>query len=497
MYFYEAFHIPPETPSLPHHIDLNTSLANLKYRLAETKEKNDIENYPLLYKFICSTAIDYSPGSPDFYISNQGKDIYPGTTPFLARKTISATTPLIKELSTTKAVVAVGLQSGSVFNENLITSYPIHLQTYAETNNDTDFAVINGTKDFSLGWIQQDDTEFTYVQAVPYKGFTDYGINGIGSYSYLYVFETDKTLEKTVPFTARHPLQFVTSLTALENTPGSFYYPPNTTENPKPIFIHTSDGNSPNQHQKYRYEVTVKDFAVNSTYEQNNIFENLWVRGFGAGIGMLPGGDNSYYNKIIFGPGAGIHHLVVRNGIIDHSLFLPGSKNTSEFAVVFYDVEGLSRHSIIRNSIFLDIPAPVYSHISLGTNYGALEMDRVVGFADTSQRRGFMFTSNTDTVLLDNIYAEGYACGYNYGTAKIADIKNSYFKDVNFGIAYSAQNPVTASLDNVFIKTKDRLIPAGYICRIIPRCKSIIQYCTFAMLMDLMEHCRDHLFTTR
>ena len=99
--------------------------------------------------------------------------------------------------------------------------------------------------------------------------------------------------------------------------------------------------------------MTVKDFAINSTYQQNNIFENLWVRGFGAGIGMLPGGDNSYYNKIIFGPGAGIHHLVVRNGIIDHSLFLPGSKNTDEFAVVFYDVEGLNRHSDYQE---FDIP---------------------------------------------------------------------------------------------------------------------------------------------
>ena len=144
----------------------------------------------------------------------------------------------------------------------------------------------------------------------------------------------------------------------MENTPASFYTPINTNENPMPVFIHTSDGSSPNANAKYRYEVTVRDWAVNSTYQKDNKFENLWIRGFGAGNGMLPGGDNSYYNKIVFGPGAAIHHLVVRSGTIDHSLFLPGPENTNSFAVVFYDAEGLGRHCTIKNCMFLDIPTP-------------------------------------------------------------------------------------------------------------------------------------------
>ena len=65
-----------------------------------------------------------------------------------------------------------------------------------------------------------------------------------------------------------------------------------------------------------------------------------------------------------------------------------------------------------------------------------------------------MFTSNNDTVLLNNVYTDGYTSGYNYGTAKYAAISNSYFKDVSFGIAYSPKYPVRSSVKNVFIKTK-------------------------------------------
>lgn len=407
-------------------------------------------------------GISFAQDTFDFYVSNTGKDTYPGNVKALPKQTIAATAPLLINCFKTKGSVKFGLKSGDTFNENLITSYPIQLSTYTDDiSQQNDFAILNGSKEFNSGWIKDSNSANTFKQDIPYIGFTGYGINGIGSYSYIYVTEIDKALEKTAPFTARKILKFVTPLSGVENTPGSFYSPVNTNENPKHVFIHTSDGSPPDANSKYRYEVTIRDWAVNSTYQPNNIFENLWVRGFGAGIGMLPGGDNSYYNKIIFGPGAGIHHLVVRSGTINHSLFLPGAKNTNDFAVVFYDVEGLGRHCTIKNSMFLDIPSPVYTHTSLGTNYGAVEINNVVAFADTTDANAFMFTSNNDTVLLNNVYSDGYKAGYNYGTAKYVAITNSYFKDVTFGIGYSANNPVTASVNNTFIKTKGSSYTAG------------------------------------
>jgi hypothetical protein len=416
----------------------------------------------LLLIILFLPGISYGQDAFDFYVSNTGKDTYPGNVKALPKQTIAAAAPLLVNWFKTKGSVKLGLKSGDTFNENLITSYPVQVGTYTDDLfRQNDLAILNGSKEFDSGWVKYSNSLYTYTRDIPYTGFTGYGINGIGSYSYIYVTEIDKDLEKTAPFTARKLLTFVTSPGEVDHIPGSFYSPVNTNENPKHIFIHTSNGNAPGANSKYRYEVTVRDFAINSTYQANNVFENLWVRGFGAGIGMLPGGDNSYYNKIIFGPGAGIHHLVVRSGIINHSLFLPGAKNTSDFAVVFYDVEGLGRHCTIKNSMFLNIPSPVYAHTSLGTNYGAVEISNVVAFADTTDANAFMFTSDNDTVLLNNVYSDGYKAGYNYGTAKYVAITNSYFKDVTFGIGYSASNPVTASVDNTFIKTKGTSYTAG------------------------------------
>ena len=407
-------------------------------------------------------SVTFAQRAFNFYISNSGKDSYPGNVESLARKTIAATAPLIANYFNLNGNVKVGLRSGDIFNENLVTSYPIELGAYSDDKSRPgDFAILNGSQEFNAGWMPDSNTINTYRQDIPYNGFTGYGIGGIGAYSYIYVTEIDKELEKTAPFTARKPLEFLKTITDVDRTPGSYYSPVNTNENPKHIFLHTSDGSSPNANSKYRYEVTVRDWAVNSTYQPGNIFENLWVRGFGAGNGMLPGGDSSCYNKIIFGPGAGIHHLGVRSGAINHSLFLPGSKNTGDFAVVFYDVEGLGRHCSIKNSMFLDIPWPVYSHTSLGTNYGAVELDNVIGFADTTDAGAFMYTANNDTVLLNNVYTDGYTSGYDYATAKYSSISNSYFKDVVFGIGYSPENAVTASVNNVFIKTKTDSYTSG------------------------------------
>src|SRR6185437_6876364 len=188
-------------------------------------------------------AVGFGQHPFDFYISNAGKDVYPGNLPSLPRKTIAATAPLIADYYKANGSVKVGLRSGDIFNENLVTSYPVQLGTYVDDNSSPgDFAILNGSDDFSSGWIKDSNTLSTFMQDVPYLGFTGYGINGIGSYSYIYVTEIDKELEKTAPFTARKPLKFLTTVAEVDHTPGSFYSPVNSNENPKHIFLHTSNG---------------------------------------------------------------------------------------------------------------------------------------------------------------------------------------------------------------------------------------------------------------
>lgn len=408
-------------------------------------------------------ALSFAQAKFDYFVSNAGNDSFPGTSTAFPKKTIAAIAPALQKISNANGIVKLGLKAGDIFEESLVTSYPVAINSYPDNTAANAFVVLNGTKAFGTGWLKDPGTAFTFNQLIPYTGFVGYGIGAIGEYSFISVFEIDNELEKTAPFTARRLLKFMHSVTDVENTKGSFYTPVGN-ENPMPVYIHTSDGNSPNDNNRYRYEVTVRDYGINSTYQSNNRFENLWVRGFGGGIGMLPGGDNSYYNKIIFGPGAGTHHLMLRSGTINHSLFLPGAKNTNAFASVFYDGEGLGRHCTVKNSIYLDIPMPLYMHTGYGTNYGAVEMDSVVGFADSVSAGPFMYTSNNDTVLLNTVYADGYSSGYNYGNAKYAAISNSVFKDVQYGIAYNtAFNDIKATIDNVFIKTKGSDFTSGVI----------------------------------
>lgn len=397
------------------------------------------------------TACVFAQSSFDFYISNSGSDSNTGHSIILPKKTIAGASASFPNVVATNGTVKIGFKSGDIFNETLSPAYPLQAGTYFNKNGNKKFAIFNGTNVFDSGWIRTTGTINTFEQKVPLTGFATYGIVNVGQYSIVCVFEIDKIQELFAPVTARKQLQLAASLQGADANPGSFYEPITKAENPKTIYIHTSNSSSPNKNARYRYEVTVRDRAFNSTYQQSNHFERLWIRGYGAGNGMIPAGANSSFNRMIFGPGAGIHHLGLRGASINNSLFLPGPKNTNGFAVVFYDVEGFGRHNKISNSIFLDIKYPIYTHISYGTNFGALELDNVIAFANKEEAESFLQTGNNDSLFLNNVYAKQYKYGYA-GTAKFFVIKNSVFIDLARGIIFSYRK-LQASVANSFFKT--------------------------------------------
>ncbi len=387
----------------------------------------------------------------DYYISNAGNDAGTGTQS-APKRTIAGVNTAVSTASLLPGqVLKIGFRSGDVFNETFYPGYPVNASTYFP-NGGKNFAILKGSQDYNSGWQPQSNN--VYRQLITVNGFRGYGINIIGGYSYVYVFEIDRQLEATSPITARRMLKFVSSPVALSSTPGSFYQPPVTNPDSVEVFIHTTDGFSPNQHPRYRYEVCTRDWAINSTYQENNYFERLWVTGYGAGNGMIPAGANSTFNRMIFGPGAGIHHLGLRGAVINNSLFLPGPANTNGHAVVFYDVEGFRRHNTIRNSIFLDIKHPVYTHKSNGSNFGALELDNMIAFADTAEAVSFMESLDTDSAILTNVYSDKYPNGYNFPWARYASIKNCVFKDVRLGIGFPAID-LSATVNNNYIRVSN------------------------------------------
>ena len=401
--------------------------------------------------FFCCFCVK-AQGGFDYYISNTGNDANAGNSKQLPKKTIAGVAATVSGGAMPVQPLKIGFKSGEVFNETFFPGFPVQVGTYFD-NGSKNFAILNGTAVFDSGWVRTPGTSNVYEQSIPVTGFTGYGINNVGSYSIVSVFEIDKALEQTSPFTARKVLKFFNALQTAEAVPGSFYEPVTVNANPIKVYIHTSDGTSPNNNSRFRYEVTVKDRAINSTYQQNNRFERLWVRGYGAGNGMIPAGANSSFNRMILGPGAGIHHLGLRGATISNSLFLPGALNTDFYAVVFYDVEGYHRHNSISNSIFLDIPYPLYAHNSYGSNFGALELNNVVAMGDTSELQSFIEISSTDSVVLNNVYTAGHKYGYGYGNAPYFSAKNCNFIDAVSGMAFSVENR-TAVVNNCFVKTR-------------------------------------------
>lgn len=403
----------------------------------------------VLFCCFCAKA----QGGFDYYISNTGSDANQGNTKQLPKKTIGGVAAAIANGAPVIGPLSVGFKSGNVFNETFNPGFPVNAGTYFDNSSNKNFAILNGSDVFDSGWLRTPGTVNLYEQSITLSGFTGYGIGTIGSYSIVSVLEIDRVLEQTAPFTARKVLKFFGSLQVAEATPGSFYQPMTTDVNPVKVYIHTSDGNSPNNHSRYRYEVTVRDRAFNSTYQQGNYFERLWIRGYGAGNGMISAGANSVFNRMIFGPAAGIHHLGLRGATLSNSLFLPAAVNVSGYAVVFYDVEGFGRHNTIKNSIFLDGRFPIYAHNSYGSNFGALELDNVIAFADTAETESFLDLSDTDSALLNNLYVQGHKRVYGYGHAKYFSAKNSTFIDLSSGILFGLEN-LNATINNCFFRTR-------------------------------------------
>ena len=139
-------------------------------------------------------VISFAQQDVDFYISNKGNDNNPGTSELLPKKTLAGVAPLLRNVYTTKGRVKIGLKSGDIFEENLLPPCPVQLNTFTDNLSQNEFVILNGSREFATGWVLQPGTFFTFKQDIPYTGFTGYGINGIGSYSFIYVLEIDKTV---------------------------------------------------------------------------------------------------------------------------------------------------------------------------------------------------------------------------------------------------------------------------------------------------------------
>lgn len=406
-----------------------------------------------IFTLLCSFCSAFSQQKFDVFISNSGNDSNAGKTSLSPLRSFKGSLPLITKTASEKGSVFIGLESGDYFNDALTPANTLEVGTY---NNHVfyknTFAILNGSEEYNSGWTTVENSPNVFKHTISISGFSG---EPVGGYNYIFVVEIDKELEKTAPITARKILAYEPSVEKVTATPASFYEASAVPDSMQ-VFIHTSDDQSPNSHRRFRYEIVVRNRAINSYNYDNNKFENLWVRGYGAGYGLLPGGNNSSYNKIIFGPGAAIHHLVLKSGIINNSLFLPGIKNIGSIALTFYNVEGFGKTNKVSNTIFFDIPNAIYSHTSYGSHYSKLDLDNIIAFADTSTGGLLVSTSDNDTLILNNVYTDKYSrvvnVGDKYISPKSVFINNSCFKDVSTAIVLGT-NFIKAQVNNTLIRS--------------------------------------------
>ncbi len=388
----------------------------------------------------------------NMYVSNSiGNDVHTGLTPTNAKKLLKPTI-----LSYPNNVqLKVGCLASDVFNENIFSNKAVQMGSYYLPNTDKSLlATFNGSTTYNSGWQKEVGYNNMYSITIQPEGYIGNGVNGIGQYSFIYVTEVNKLTAVVQPYTSKKPLRFLNNLLQADTMPGS--YVEEVTNGPiaKKIYVHTSNSTSPNNNTNYQYQIAVKDWAIYGFAIPNNSYEKLWVYGYGAGVGMLPSGTNAYFNRVIFGPGAGIHHLGVRAGSINNCVFLPASENVTKYAVVFYNTQGNMARNSINNTLFLGIDDPLYTHTSgSNTNFSSLSLNNVIAFADKKGMGVPIVGNNVDSIIVNRMYAYNYGYIYVSSNPRYLGISNSVFLNSVYGIK-CMQLSTICKVENTLIQTE-------------------------------------------
>ncbi len=398
------------------------------------------------YIFLNNTDTLPSSDGLNFFVSNRGSDSNDGRSAITPKLKISSIETLISNAATGGSSTSLNLDENSLFREQ-----------YDPINNNsgvTSFGLNNPKKLAKItGMDVIKDWEVTAAYNSVYQRLLSHSVDlSAPAYNYIMVAEIDTVLEKARPVSAVKYLTLVANIEQCNASPAS-YYIPNVTTNPITVYIHPTEG-APGKN-KFRYEVTSRNYNINGFNTDNATYQNLFLQTSGNGYGMLSAGKNSLIRNSIF-QGGGTHHTVIKSGTIDSCLFLPGPKGLADgIAAVFYNAEGTDGNNKITNTIFLSARNPVYTHTNGSINHKSLVMNNVYAFADTTAAINGLSANDTDSIDVSNCYVEGYPTGWYGGGTKL-NIRNSVFRNTNqsailiFGKANV--NP-QVTINNVLIKT--------------------------------------------
>ena len=405
----------------------------------------------LMWLALTSMQIIVAQQAHVFVSSSIGNENNTGLTPTTAKKLLQPTL-----IASNINPLKVGCLANDVFNENFFSNKSIQLSSYYLPNtNKALLATFNGSTMYNTGWQKEVGYNNIYSITIQPQGYVGNGVNGIGQYSFIYVTEVNKQTALQQPYTSKKPLRFINNVAQADTMQGS--YVEEITNGPiaKKIYVHTSNSASPNNNENYQYQIAVKDWAIYGFTIPNNRYEKLWVYGYGAGVGMLSSGTNAYYNRIIFGPGGGIHHLGVRGGSINKCVFLPASENVTEYAVVFYDTQGNYGRNSINNSLFLGIDKPLYTHAGSNSQikFSSFSLNNVIAFSEKKGGGIAIAGNDVDSILVNRMYASNYGFIYTNSYPAYVGITNSVFLNTVYGIKCFNRSTI-CKVENTYIQTE-------------------------------------------
>lgn len=381
----------------------------------------------------------------NFFVSNEGLNSNSGSTETNPKKSLDSISTLLKTAAQATGPVLVALERNSIFREELQPVNKLWLTSYEKSPG--------GRRPVITGLDVVKDWTLTTGRKTVYQHLLTHSIDlDNPAYSYIMIAEIDTILEKTNAVAAVKYLRLTTGIEACENSPGT-YYTPDLRTNPVTVYIHPTSGVPGQTH--YRYEATTRRASINGYYFDDANYTNAFLQSSGNGYGMLSGGDRTLARNLTF-QGGGTHHFVIKSGTVDSCLFLPGPRGlANRIAGVFYEAEGKENVNRLTNSVFLDIPTPIYTHTNGAVNHKSLTIDNVYAFGDSTDAIQAFSSADTDTTLVANSYAENYRTGW-YGQANKISISNTIFRNTNQS-AIEILPPKGARTDvnisNVLIKT--------------------------------------------
>lgn len=370
----------------------------------------------------------------DYYLSSwTGNDGNDGLTKLTPKRTLKSMDTLIN--ASTLGTPYIGIEGGSVFEGSegdgiALNRGNVSVVVYNRGEaGKYNYPVLKGMQTYNTGWIATGGGG--YYQDIP----NTVALN-IGFYSWMYVMEVDTLLEHTAPYTAINYLHSAASAAAVDTTLGSYFCtvsgPPSS---PNRIYIHTTNGASPNNHSINRYEVVTRDVAVNrnfaGTYGQTLNVRNLFALNWGAGAGPLSSRQDTFRVARSIVMGNAIHMGGAGNAsTVDSCAFIAGDENIDGTSFVFYKTEGANEVNTIQNSTFLDSRSILYTH----TGGGGVHHGRMNYYNNYSYNTAFYVVSSdgdNDTTFANYCYSKD-ANYFFWGTlSPISYIYNTVAENCN------------------------------------------------------------------